>query len=349
MQVKDLLKRQKNNNSLAIKCGDLKLTYVEWDSIATKISQIIIDNISSSSWNIGLLLPNSIEYAKAYFAVQYIDRVLVPISVEASPAEVLSTVEYCEIDLLITNSQYINFLKNTLQQYHYKMLIYNIDTSEIITVNENKQTINKTSYITESTDFDNRVAIMLHTSGTMSNPKRVMLTHKNIICNVESNIESLRLTEQDKVLIALPMMFGYCNTAQFLTHVYLGASMVIMDSVFFPKRFFQLVEKEKITNFTGVPTMLLMLLDYKYSDKYDHTTLRYICFGGGKMPNDKLRELINKYGNVGFVQTYGQTECSPRVTALLPEFAISKLGSVGTPIPRVKIRIENEQLSLIHI
>jgi long-chain acyl-CoA synthetase len=79
--------------------------------------------------------------------------------------------------------------------------------------------------------LEDEVAVMLHTSGTTSNSKRVMLTHSNLINNVESNIQSLALTEKDKVLIAMPMYFGYCNTAQFLTHLYLGATMVLHDSV----------------------------------------------------------------------------------------------------------------------
>ena len=47
------------------------------------------------------------------------------------------------------------------------------------------------------------------------------------------------------------------------------------------------------------------------------------------MPENKLKMLIEKYQSIGFVQTYGQTECSPRVTALMPKYSLSKLGSVG--------------------
>ena len=183
---------------------------------------------------------------------------------------------------------------------------------------------------------------MLHTSGTTSNPKRVMLTHRNLISNIESNIQSLKLTEADKCLIAMPMYFGYCNTAQFLTHLYLGASIVILDGMFFPKTFFFTVQNEQITDFTGVPSMLLTLLKYRYASKYDISSLRYICFGGGKMPEGQLRELIQLFSSVGFVQTYGQTEASPRITALLSKDALRKIGSVGTPIPNVRVKVVDE-------
>lgn len=338
MRLSDLLLRQMNNDSIAIKFGDKILRYSDWNKQSSKIAQNIRSTVSSGSLNIAIFLPNSIYYAVAYFAVQFSNKIIVPIGIQAKGPEIVSTLEYCEIDLIISDSEHLQFLKGIFDDYDCMIDIYNIDSDKIISLNDNKAPILKTDHIQQNgSEYD--VAIMLHTSGTTSNPKRVMLTHSNLINNVESNIESLKLTADDKVLIAMPMFFGYCNTAQFLTHLYLGASMVILNSVFLPKQFFQIVEREKITNFTGVPSMLLMLLDYRYAYNYNYSLLRYICFGGGKMPVEKLKQLIEKYPSVSFVQTYGQTECSPRVTALLPEYSLLKIGSVGITIPKVEIRI----------
>jgi long-chain acyl-CoA synthetase len=340
MRLNNLLFRQANNDSAAIKYSDKILSYADWNTQSLKAAQKIKNEALDNSLNVAVFLPNSINYAVAYFAVQFSDKILVPIGVQAKELEIISTLKYCEIDLIISDSEHLEYLKGILKGYGYRVDVYVIDLDEIILLHENKNMIPKTHYIQQNGSEDD-IAIMLHTSGTISNPKRVMLTHSNLIHNIESNVESLGLTMNDKVLIAMPMFFGYCNTAQFLTHLYLGASMVILDSVFLPKRFFQIVEREKITNFTGVPSMLLMLLDYRYADHYDYSSLRYICFGGGKMPVEKLEQLIEKYSSAGFVHTYGQTECSPRVTALLPEYSLSKIGSVGTTIPKVEIRILN--------
>ena len=265
-----------------------------------------------------------------------------PIGIQAKKNEILTTVEYCEVDLIMTNKQYYDFLCEVFQEYSYKVYVYNIENNSMKTINAQGKFVPKTSELLNNGD-ENDVALMLHTSGTTSNPKRVMLTHKNLIYNIEANIESLKLEDKDNVLIALPMFFGYCNTAQFLTHIYLGARMTILDGMFLPKKFFQIVEQEKITNFTGVPSMLLMLLEYKYSENYDYSSLKFICFGGGKMPKNKLEMLIERYQTIRFVHTYGQTECSPRVTALLPEFSLSKIGSVGKTISGVEIKIVNDK------
>jgi long-chain acyl-CoA synthetase len=85
--------------------------------------------------------------------------------------------------------------------------------------------------------------------------------------------------------------------------------------------------------------MFALLDAYAYLEKYDLRSLRYICFGGGVVSLTTLKSLMAKMPATGFVQTYGQTECSPRVTALLPEDAIKKLGSVGKPIPGVQVEV----------
>lgn len=337
MRIGDLLLRN-DGLSTVIKQGNIALTYHEWLKYSSQLSQLLISVMHKDSMTVALYLPNSIEYCIAYFGILFANKVVVPIGTHAKAPELLSTLIYCEVDCIILNEDYKEFVCNCIEQYPQKILLYVIDKDEIIHLNTNKVYGKKSNQLIAK-DSEDDVAIMLHTSGTISNPKRVMLSHKNILCNVESNIESLQLTNKDNVLIALPMFFGYCNTSQLLTHIYLGSNIVIFDEIFMPKRFFQLVEREKISTFTGVPSMLLMLMKYRYFQNYDFKSLRYICFGGGKMPIEKLKELIKIFPSVGFVQTYGQTECSPRVTALLPEDSLRKVGSVGRPLPRIEVQI----------
>lgn len=339
--VSDLVKRQKNNNIIAIKHGEKSITYSKWYIESEEISVRIRECMPLDTQNIAIFLPNSIDYAVAYFGILLVNKTIVPIGIQAKELEICSTLEYCEVDVIITTSEYEHFLSQTLRDYKYHISILFINCNRVKVI-KNESSYVKKSGLPAINGNEDDVAVMLHTSGTTSNPKRVMLTHCSLINNIESNIASLELTSNDKVLIALPMFFGYCNTAQFLTHIYLGASMVIIEGMFLPKLFFETVQAEKITNFTAVPSMLLMLLEYRYYVKYDISSLRYICFGGGRMPIESLKKLILRFSTIGFVQTYGQTEASPRITALLPEYSMDKLGSVGKPIPNVKVKVVNE-------
>lgn len=338
MFLKDLLYRQKNNNKIAIRCGDQIITYSDWYKKSSLIAKIISQNNLKEKSNIALFIPNSIDYAVAYFAISLTNKTIIPIGTESKKTEIINTLEYCEIDMIITTSAFNDIMIDVLSNYNHFVALIFIDEK----VEENRieqKVMAKKNECSKIYNSKSDVAIMLHTSGTTSNPKRVMLSHENLIKNIESNIASLNLSENDVTLISMPMYFGYCNTAQFLTHLYLGASIVIMEGVFWPHKFFQLIQNYKISNFTGVPSMLLMLLDYRYSKNYDISNLRYICFGGGNMPIGKLKQLIKKYNTIGFVQTYGQTEAAPRVTALLPEDSIRKIGSVGKAIPNVEVEI----------
>ena len=132
--------------------------------------------------------------------------------------------------MIITNNDNIGNLRELLHNYNYTIDIYNLDTMNIETVGKgNKQE--------QGTDDEGDVAIMLHTSGTTSDPKKVMLTNSNLISNIESNILSLGINENDVCLIVLPMFFGYCNSSQFLSHLYTGAKLVIYPDLFVPRHF----------------------------------------------------------------------------------------------------------------
>ncbi len=288
--------------------------------------------------NVGIYLPNSIDYAAAYFSILFRKKSVIPIPINSKPNEVASNIRYCEINLLITAPEnFEKLIKQLEKELDSKLILFSPANGKTAVVNPDKDFIYK-----ENSNVNIDVAVMLHTSGTTSNPKRVMLTHSGLLANIKSNVESLGLTENDVTLIALPMCFGYCNTAQFLTHIYLGGSMVILGSIFTGKAFFSMIEKYRITNFTSVPTMLQIIKQFRKSGSYDITSMRYICYGGGNVSAELIEELIEKMPEIGIVQTYGQTEAGPRVTALLPKDFNDKKGSVGRAIPNVKVKIVDD-------
>lgn len=343
--ISRLLMCRKEQDKTAIVQGMQQLSYREWHQQAEDMAVNLAQYLFPNSSNAALFLPNGIAYAVAYFGILYCGRTVVPIGTQSKGPEIRSTLENCEIDIVVTNTALLQGVIRTLESYPFSVYVLNADDLTVITLLKAAGWIAKTGGTADEavSKEGDATAVMLHTSGTLSHPKRVMLTHHNLLSNIRSNIASLALTADDVVLIAMPMNFGYCNTAQFLTHVYLGATIVILEGMFLAKKLISAVQDQHVTNFTGVPTMLLSLLDYRRRDEYDIRSLRYICFGGGKMPVDKLRALIDAFPTVGFVQTYGQTEASPRVTALLPKDSIRKIGSVGRAIPGVTVAVLDER------
>lgn len=337
MEIGKILKKYEKENKEAIICGDKTITYREWNQASINLENTINKEIGRDSKNIGLFLPNSIEYAIAYFAIAFSKHVIVPIHIRSSNSEIEKEIRFCELDVIITSRDFFKQIIDLTYGYEYKIKIILVENNLVFTQGGNRY-IEKT-YVRKEKNISENVAIMLHTSGTTSNPKKVMLTHNNLITNVEANIKSLNLDSSFKTLIALPMCFGYCNTTQFLTSTYLGATMVIMEGIFSSQKFFKLVEKQRITHFTTVPTILYMLLKYKYHSNYDYSSLKIILYGGGAISARAIKQLNSKYSSIYFCQTYGQTECSPRVTLLDPVDSINKIKSVGRALPGVEIKI----------
>jgi len=334
MKVNDILIRQKDNTKVAIVQGEEQITYKELYSETQKhINEI---NKLKHNRNVGIFFHNSIDYARAYFTVCCNDDVIIPLEDNINKEKLKGIVMYCEISLIITNTKNLAALKEMVTDFDFGIDIYNIEDMSFSHMGAGE-------CLVQGDDDETDVCIMLHTSGTTSDPKKVMLTHSGLIANIESNVKSLNITSEDVCLIVLPMFFGYCNSSQFLSHLYMGAKLVINPSVFLPRTFLELIEREKCTNTTCVPSMLFLTIKSCKKDRYNLSSLRYLCFGGGAMPVDMLEKIIDFFDGVGIVQTYGQTEASPRVTALLPEDAIRKIGSVGKAIPGVEVKIFNDK------
>lgn len=333
-KIIDILKIHRRSNKVAISYKNEEISYRDLYSIVENHGSIL--SFYNCNRNIGIFINNSINYAIAYFVVAYLNRVIIPIENTIKKDTIMSIVNYCEISLLFTDNENYLQLKNLLREIPYKIDVYNLDTHTHEVINQHS------SYIIQGEDDETDVAIMLHTSGTISNPKRVMLTNKNLLTNIVSNIQVLNINENDVSLIVLPMFFGYCNSSQFLSHLYVGASLIIYDSFFLPRRFLEIIDERKCTNTTCVPSMLSLIISSCRREDFSLDSLRYICFGGGKTPKDIIEKAIDYFDKSGVIQTYGQTEASPRITCLLPEDAREKIGSVGKPIPNVQLKIVNE-------
>lgn len=337
MVLKEILYQHQNNSKIAMKSEGRTIEYKNLFNKSKELAEVL-NNIYEASAHISIYLPNSIEYAISYFAIAFCDKTIIPIHTSSTKNEVLYTLHYCDSNVVITNNEFLKNIEEFLLDFSYKFFIINIDNKDIICLNKKDNPFIQ-SILSENMTSDEKIAIMLQTSGTTSKPKRVMLSHRNLSSNIISNIESWQLQTTDITLMQLPMNFSYCNTAQFLTHLYLGATIVLMNNVFTPRRFFHLVNDECITNFVTVPPYL-QLLAGSYN-RNNISTLKKVFFGGGSMPVDKLKHLMHYFPTIKFIQTYGQTEAAPRITTVPEDYIYKKIGSVGKPIPNIELQIVN--------
>jgi long-chain acyl-CoA synthetase len=181
------------------------------------------------------------------------------------------------------------------------------------------------------------LSLLLSTSGSMGSIKFVKLSKNNLKHNTDSIISYLKINKKDSAITSLPISYSYMISI-INTHFEVGGSIVISKYSLIEKEFWKIFRKSKITSFNGVPYSYEILQKIGFKNiRID--TLKYLTHAGGKIENDRLKK-INKFckkNKLEFFSMYGQTEASPRISYLKPEFSEKKIGSIGKGIPGIKI------------
>ncbi|TLN24242.1 AMP-binding protein [bacterium] len=187
--------------------------------------------------------------------------------------------------------------------------------------------------------FDDPINIQF-TSGTTGFPKGATLTHHGILNNGFFIGEAMRLTEQDRLCIPVPLYhcFGMVlGNLACLTH---GSTMVYPDEFFDPQKVLETVEAERCTALHGVPTMFIAELDHPDFKKYDLSTLRTGIMAGAPCPIEFMRRVISEMNMSEVTIAYGMTETSPvSFQSSFDDPIERRVTSVGRIQPYLEVKI----------
>jgi long-chain acyl-CoA synthetase len=194
-------------------------------------------------------------------------------------------------------------------------------------------------------DLDlNDDAIIIYTSGTTGKPKGCLLTHGNLIANARQIVEWLGFNENDRLLTVMPLFHMNAVSVTTMSALYAGASTVVAPK-FSASRFWEIVEKYKITSFGSVATMLSMLLansNQQSAIGNKSTSLRFAMCGSAPVPAEVLKNFEETFDCL-VVEGYGLSESTCRSTFNPPDKS-RRPGSCGKPIGNeMKVFDENDQ------
>jgi long-chain acyl-CoA synthetase len=188
---------------------------------------------------------------------------------------------------------------------------------------------------------DDDTAVVLYTSGTTGSPKGAELTHANLLTNARTSARTLmEITPDDVVMGCLPLFHVFGLTCGLNASVLSGSCMTLLPR-FDGARALEIVGRDRVTVFEGVPTMYSAMLHVADRDKYDVSSLRACVSGGSAMPVEVLRGFEEAFGCI-VLEGYGLSETSP-VASFNHPHAERKPGSIGTPVAGMEMRLVDDQ------
>lgn len=182
------------------------------------------------------------------------------------------------------------------------------------------------------------LALLQYTGGTTGHPKGVMLTHYNLVSNVQMCDAWIYKTKkgEETVLGVLPLFHVYGMTAVMNLSIMRGYRLILLPK-FDAKEVLQIIEKEKPTLFPGAPTIYIGLLNYPDIEKYDLSSIQACISGSAPLPVD-VQQNFEKVTGGKLVEGYGLTESSPVTHAnFIWEDRVN--GSIGVPWPDTDSKI----------
>lgn len=181
----------------------------------------------------------------------------------------------------------------------------------------------------------NDLAALIYTSGSTGFPKGVMMTHQSMVFTSWSLIEYLRLTEEERIMLVLPLAFDY-GLYQLIMAITIGGTLIIEQSFSFPPTIFRQIEKLKPTVFPGVPSIYAMMIEMHKKTGITFDCIQKITNTAAALPAEFIGDLKKIFPNALIFKMYGLTECK-RVCYLEPELLDMKPKSVGRAIPGTEV------------
>ncbi len=333
-------------------------TNVEMNRLANRLGNALKALGIRKGDRVGVQLLNCPQLMQAFFATFKIGAILVPINPSLRVGELAYLYKDAGIVALISTIDYIDAIREAhtgAQQLQHVIVTGGAipeDTISYDAIIEGESD----KLITEDTDNDD-TAVMIYTAGTTGNPKGVMLTHYNWYTHVTGYYDLVlldswgitakgRIQEQDErrgtvanqevevfgvsrnrvSLITLPLFHGYGVFA--LSLEFLTGGKLIVISRWDAEEAMRCIEQFKVTDFRGVPTMYIQMLNHPAAPRYDLSSLQTCICGSAPMPLEVARQWKKRYGT-DIWEGYGLSEATTVNCGNVAGKRPPKYGSIG--------------------
>lgn len=280
---------------------------------------------------VALWLKNCPEFIPAFFGALLAGAVVVPVNNFLKPDEVVHILADAGADVLITDETMADALpKLAAGRRGLKCRL----VEELARTTSNS----KAGAVPIPSGAEADLAVLIYTSGTTGLPKGTMLSHGNLLANVQSCRQVLAAVEADRFVVLLPMFHSFMLTVGMLLPLLVGGSMVLIKSLHPAKNVLQDIMRHQATILPAIPQFYRTLANAHVPRVFP---LRVCISGGAPLPAEILREFNEKVPWLPLIEGYGLSEASP-VVSMNPLGGPWKAGSIGVPIPGVEVSVQDD-------
>lgn len=342
-------------DNIAVVFGEMRLSYAQLNGASSQVAAALIAKDIKPGDRVALHCPNLPYFPIVYYGILKAGAVVVPLNVLLKSDEIAyhladsqAVAYFCfegTAELPMSQRGYSAF--EQVESCHQMIVmpakpgapspIEGVPSLQDFT---GDLVPNVRAYATSPTD----TAVILYTSGTTGQPKGAELTHCSVFMNTHICRDIFKCNKDDVQMITLPLFHSFGQVVQMNVSVYMASAMVLVPK-FDPEVAWQLMEKEAVTIFCGVPTMYWALLHQAQNANVDFEKiakcLKICASGGAPLPVEIIKDFEARF-DVPILEGYGLSETSPVATFSISELP-RKVGSVGVPIWGVEIQIVDEK------
>jgi long-chain acyl-CoA synthetase len=319
-------------DATALKLDDAKVSYGMLDGASAHVAGLLRERGVQPGDRVGIMLPNVPYFAVCYYGVLRAGAVVVPMNVLLKGREVAFYCSDPESKLLFAWHDFAEAAQAGADQAGTECIL--------VKPGEFEELVGSAPPVTDVAErAEDDTAVILYTSGTTGKPKGAELTHTNLRRNVEIATGLFDLGEDAVTLGALPLFHSFGQTCG-LNATISGGGMLTLIPRFDPVKALEIIQRDKVTIFEGVPTMYAAILNVPDAGDYDTSSLQICVSGGAAMPVEVMRGFEEKFG-CKVLEGYGLSETSPVASFNHPDRE-RKPGSIGTPVDGVEMKLADE-------
>lgn len=319
----------------AITCANEKISYKELDSLSNKLANCLISYGVSRQDRVIICLKRSINSIIAINGILKADAIYVPVDSKSPVERFVKIIGDCEPSALICDNSTLMKIGKDIPDSLYVFFMEHNDKS-VSSLRDNYfylDIIENQSYLSpDYRNIDSDIAYILYTSGSTGDPKGLMISHLNITNYIEWAVDCFKINQNENILSTAPFHFDM-STFDIYCTMKSGATLSIATEkqLLFPTKLLDYIEKEKISLWKGVSSLLMYIARTVSLSEKNLPSLNKILFAGENLPTRYLIEWMKAFPDKQFYNAYGPTEA----TGISTYYPIAKIPN--DPLERIPI------------